>query len=55
MRIQQEDTPFSWKKSGRVSHLVYYGALAGFHACVYDARQHVHTKASQNLLMHQTH
>jgi len=27
--------PYFHGKSGRVLHLVRYGALAGFHACVY--------------------
>ena len=39
---------FSWWKSGRVLHLVHYGALVGFHAYVHDMRQYVHTKASQD-------
>ena len=46
VRIQQHGAPFSQRKSGRVSHLVRYGALTGFRVCVYGAYRHAHTETS---------
>ena len=42
------DAPFSWWKSGRVSHLVHYSALAGFCICVYGVHWHARTVMSQS-------
>ena len=47
MKIQQKDSPSSRQKFSKVSHLVPYNALAGFHTCVYNMRQYVLTKAAE--------
>ena len=49
------DAPFSRRKFGKVSRLVCYGSLAGFHACVYSACQHAHARTSQSPSKHQAY
>ena len=47
MRIRQWGCPISWRKSCRVSHLVYYGASARFRVYVYGMYRHACTMKRQ--------
>ena len=47
------DTQFLQRKSGKVSRLVCYGALARFHVCVYGKYQHACIVTSRSPSKHQ--